>query len=163
MTLWWQKSVFYQIYPRSYQDSNGDGVGDIPGIASRLEYLQWLGINVIWLSPIFPSPMADFGYDVSDYTEVHPMFGTPEDLDKLIGEAHEREIRVILDFVPNHSSNQHPWFLESKASRVNPKRDWYIWHDPAPDGGPPNNWLSRFDGLSAWEWDEENNIIFTRF
>jgi alpha-glucosidase len=160
MTSWWQNGIIYQIYPRSYQDSNGDGIGDIPGIIGRLDYLEWLGIDAIWVSPIYPSPMADFGYDVSDYTDVHPMFGTLADLDNLIREAHRRDIRVILDFVPNHSSDQHPWFLESRADRDNPKRDWYIWRDPAPGGGPPNNWVSRFDGLSAWEWDDKTGQYY---
>jgi alpha-glucosidase len=149
--LWWQQGIIYQIYPRSFMDRNGDGVGDLPGIVSRLDYLQWLGIDAIWISPIFPSPMADFGYDVSDYTGIHPLFGTLADFDRLVAEAHRRDLKVILDYVPNHSSDQHPWFLESRASRYNPKRDWYIWRDPAPGGGPPNNWLSVFGG-SAWEW-----------
>ena len=153
-THWWQHGIIYQIYPRSYQDSNTDGIGDLPGIIQRLDYLQWLGVDAIWLSPIYPSPMADFGYDVADYTDVNPIFGTLDDVDALIEAAHEHEMRMILDYVPNHSSDQHPWFLESRSSRDNPRRDWYIWRDPAPDGGPPNNWLSRFDGLSAWEWDE---------
>jgi alpha-glucosidase len=133
-------------------DSNGDGVGDLPGITSQLEYLQWLGVDAIWISPIFPSPMADFGYDVSDYTGIHPLFGTLADFDVLLAEAHRRHLKVILDYVPNHSSDQHPWFLESRAARHSPKRDWYIWRDPTPDGGPPNNWRSVFGG-SAWEWD----------
>ncbi len=153
-TEWWQKATIYQIYPRSFQDSNGDGIGDLPGIIQRLDYLHWLGIDAIWLSPVYPSPMADFGYDVSDYTGIDPMFGTLADMDRLITAAHQRQIKVILDFVPNHTSHQHPWFLESRSSRHNPKREWYIWREPAPGGGPPNNWLSRFDGKSAWEWDE---------
>ncbi len=150
--LWWQRGIFYQIYPRSFQDSNGDGVGDLPGIASRLDYLQWLGADAIWLSPIFPSPMADFGYDVADYTGIDPLFGSLADFDRLLAEAHARGMKVILDYVPNHSSDEHPWFLESRSSHDNPKRDWYIWRDPAPGGGPPNNWLSMFGG-GAWEWD----------
>jgi alpha-glucosidase len=150
---WWQKGIIYQIYPRSFADSNGDGVGDLPGVISRLDYLSWLGVDAIWLSPIYPSPMADFGYDISDYCNIHPLFGTLEDFDKLLAEAHRRDIRVILDFVPNHTSDQHPWFKESRASRHNPKRDWYIWRDPAPGGGPPNNWLSNFGG-SAWALDD---------
>lgn len=150
---WWQRAVIYQIYPRSFQDSNGDGIGDLPGITNRLDYLAWLGIDAIWISPVYPSPMADFGYDVSDYTDIHPVFGTLEDMKTLIKQAHERNLRIILDYVPSHTSNQHPWFLESRSSLDNPKRDWYIWKKPAPDGGPPNNWLSRFDGASAWEWD----------
>src|SRR3712207_5404123 len=150
---WWQRAVVYQIYPRSFQDSDGDGVGDLRGIAARLDYLIWLGVDAVWLSPIYPSPMADFGYDVSDYRGVHPLFGTLEDFDALVEAAHARGLKLILDFVPNHTSDRHPWFLESRSSRDNPKRDWYIWRDPAPDGGPPNNWISNFGG-SAWEWDE---------
>jgi alpha-glucosidase len=150
--LWWQRGIVYQIYPRSFMDSNGDGVGDLPGIIARLDYLRWLGVDAIWISPIYPSPMKDFGYDVADYTGVHPMFGTLEDFDRLLAAAHARDLKVILDFVPNHSSDQHPWFIESRSSRDNPKRDWYLWRDPAPDGGPPNNWLSCFGG-SGWELD----------
>ena len=150
---WWQSGVIYQIYPRSFQDTNGDGVGDLAGIEQRLDYLADLGIDAIWISPIFPSPMVDFGYDVADYTGVHPMFGTLADFDRLLAAAHARGLKILLDFVPNHSSDQHPWFLESRSSRANPKRDWYIWRDPAPDGGPPNNWISDFGG-SAWQWDQ---------
>jgi alpha-glucosidase len=158
MTLptWWQSGVIYQVYPRSFQDTNGDGIGDLAGIGRRLDYLVDLGIDAVWISPIFPSPMVDFGYDVSDYSGVHPMFGTMADFDALLAAAHARGLRLLLDFVPNHSSNQHPWFLESRSSRTSPKRDWYIWRDPAPgaDGSwaPPNNWISDFGG-SAWEWD----------
>jgi alpha-glucosidase len=150
---WWQRRVIYQIYPRSFMDSNGDGIGDLPGITSRLDYLQWLGVDAIWISPIYPSPMADFGYDVADYTDIDPMFGTLADFDHLLAQAHVRGLKVILDFVPNHTSCEHPWFLESCSSRDNPKRDWYLWADPKSDGIPPNNWLSVFGG-SAWEWDE---------
>jgi alpha-glucosidase len=150
--LWWQQGIIYQIYPRSFMDSNGDGIGDLPGILNKLDYLQWLGIDAVWISPIFPSPMADFGYDVSDYTGIHPLFGTMADFDSLIAEAHRRSLKVILDYVPNHTSDQHPWFIASRSSSHHPKRDWYIWRDPAPDGGPPNNWRSVFGG-SAWEWD----------
>jgi len=149
---WWQTAVIYQIYPRSFQDSNGDGVGDLAGITRRLPYLAELGVDAVWLSPIFRSPMADFGYDISDYTGIDPLFGTLADFDAVLEAAHRLGIRVILDLVPNHTSDQHPWFLESRASRANPKRDWYIWRDPAPDGGPPNNWLSEFGG-SAWQFD----------
>jgi len=151
--LWWQKGIIYQIYPRSYQDSNGDGIGDLPGIIQRLDYIKSLNVDAIWLSPIYPSPMHDFGYDVSDYTDIHPMFGTMADLDRLLNEVHQRGMKLILDLVPNHTSDEHPWFIESRSSRDNPKRDWYIWHDPAPDGGPPNNWLSLFGG-PAWTFDE---------
>jgi glycosidase len=152
-TPWWQAGVIYQIYPRSFQDTNGDGIGDLKGIARRLDYLADLGVDAIWISPIYPSPMADFGYDVADYCGVDPRFGTLADFDDLLGQAHARGLKLLLDFVPNHSSDQHPWFIESRASRRNPKRDWYLWCDPAPDGGPPNNWISDFGG-SAWEWDE---------
>jgi alpha-glucosidase len=149
---WWQRAVIYQVYPRSFQDTNRDGVGDLVGIMRRLGYLAELGVDAIWLSPIFPSPMKDFGYDISDYCDVDPLFGTRDDLDRLIAAAHERGLKILLDLVPNHTSDQHPWFIESRSSRSNSKRDWYIWRDPAPDGGPPNNWLSEFGG-SAWEHD----------
>lgn len=150
---WWKRGVFYQIYPRSFQDSNADGIGDIEGIIDRLPYLQMLGIDAIWLSPIFPSPMADFGYDISDYTGIDQSFGTMADFDALVTAAHARGFKLILDLVPNHTSDQHRWFVESQSSRENFKRDWYIWRDPAADGGPPNNWLSEFGG-SAWQYDE---------
>ena len=151
--LWWQSGIIYQVYPRSFQDSNGDGIGDLQGIIQRLDYLQWLGITAIWISPIYPSPMADYGYDISDYTGIHPLFGTMSDFDALLSEAHRRDMKIILDLVPNHTSDQHPWFLESRSSRDNPKRDWYLWQDGRPDGSLPNNWLSVFGG-PAWEWDE---------
>jgi alpha-glucosidase len=150
--FWWRHGIFYQIYPRSFQDSNADGVGDIQGIVDRLPYLQALGIDAIWLSPIFPSPMADFGYDISDYVGIDPLFGTMDDFDALMAAVHAAGLKVILDLVPNHTSDQHPWFVESRASRENPRRDWYLWRDPAADGGPPNNWLSEFGG-SAWQYD----------
>ena len=150
--LWWQTGVIYQVYPRSFADSNGDGIGDLAGITARLDYLVDLGVDAVWLSPIFPSPMADFGYDVADYCGIDPRFGTLADFDALRDAAHARGLKLLLDFVPNHSSSEHPWFLESRSSRTNPKRDWYIWRDPAPDGGPPNNWQSFFGG-SAWAWD----------
>jgi alpha-glucosidase len=156
---WWQTGVIYQIYPRSFMDGNGDGVGDLAGIISRLDYLQWLGVNALWLSPIYPSPMADFGYDISDYKNVHPLFGSLNDLDRLIAEAHRRDLKVILDYVPNHTSDEHEWFKESRSSRNNAKRDWYIWRDPAPDGGPPNNWTSFFGG-SAWQFDEQTGQYY---
>ncbi|MDB5575435.1 MAG: aglA [Bradyrhizobium sp.] len=149
---WWRHGIFYQVYPRSFQDSNGDGVGDLAGIIGRLPYLRSLGIDAIWLSPIFASPMADFGYDISDYTGIDPLFGTMEDFDALISAAHDSGLKLILDLVPNHTSDSHPWFVESRSSREAPKRDWYIWRDPAADGGPPNNWLSEFGG-SAWQYD----------
>jgi alpha-glucosidase len=149
---WWRHGIFYQVYPRSFQDSDADGVGDIKGVIQRLPYLESLGIDAVWLSPIFPSPMADFGYDISDYTGIDPLFGTMEDFDALIEAAHARGLRIILDLVPNHTSDQHPWFVESRRSRDNPKRDWYIWRDGRPNGGAPNNWLSEFGG-SAWQHD----------
>ncbi len=149
---WWQTGVIYQVYPRSFMDSNGDGVGDLKGIIGKLDYLQWLGVDALWLSPIYPSPMADFGYDVSDYIDIHPLFGTLADFDMLVRESHARNLKVIQDFVPNHTSDEHPWFQESRSSRGNEKRDWYIWRDPAPSGGPPNNWTSAFGG-PAWEFD----------
>src|SRR5215203_5808667 len=127
---WWQRGIIYQVYPRSFQDSNGDGIGDLRGITQRLDYLRWLGVDALWISPIYPSPMKDFGYDVADYTGIHPLFGTIEDFDRLVSEAHARGLRVILDFVPNHTSDQHPWFVESRSSRESPKRDWYVWRDP---------------------------------
>jgi alpha-glucosidase len=150
---WWQKGIIYQIYPRSYQDSNGDGVGDLPGIITRLDYIKSLGVECVWLSPIYPSPMHDFGYDVADYCDIEPLFGTLDDFDRLLAETHQRGLKLILDLVPNHSSDEHPWFIESRSSRDNPRHDWYIWRDPAPDGGPPNNWLSVFGG-PAWTYDE---------
>ena len=151
--LWWQTGIIYQIYPRSYQDSDGDGVGDLNGIRQRLDYIQNLGVKAVWLSPIFPSPMHDFGYDVADYVGIHPLFGTMADFEALLAEVHARDMKLILDLVPNHSSDEHAWFKESRSSRDNAKRDWYIWRDPAPDGGPPNNWLSFFGG-PAWTFDE---------
>ena len=151
-TAWWQHGILYQIYPRSLQDSNGDGVGDLPGVLARLDYLVELGVDALWLSPIYPSPMADFGYDISDYTGIDPLFGTMADFDRLLAAVHARGLKLILDFVPNHTSDQHPWFQQARRSRTAPRRDWYIWHDPAPDGGPPTNWLSEFGG-SAWEFD----------
>lgn len=149
---WWRQGIFYQIYPRSFQDSDGDGVGDLSGILHRLPYLLTLGVDAIWLSPIFTSPMADFGYDIADYTGIDPLFGTMDDFDALVKAAHEGGLKIILDLVPNHTSDQHPWFAEARRSRDDPRRDWYIWRDPAPGGGPPNNWLSEFGG-SAWQHD----------
>jgi alpha-glucosidase len=150
---WWRHGIFYQVYPRSFQDSDGDGVGDLRGIIARLPYLKSLGIDAVWLSPIFPSPMADFGYDISDYAGIDPLFGTMDDFDALVDAAHENGLKIILDLVPNHTSDQHPWFAQARSARDNPKRDWYIWRDPAPDGGVPNNWLSEFGG-SAWQYDD---------
>src|SRR6201991_2673778 len=150
---WWRHGIFYQVYPRSFQDSDGDGVGDLRGIIQRLPYVASLGVDAVWLSPIFTSPMADFGYDVADYTGIDSLFGTMEDFDALLEAAHRLGLKVILDLVPNHSSDAHPWFVESRSSRDNPKRDWYVWRDGAANGGPPNNWVSEFGG-SAWEYDE---------
>jgi alpha-glucosidase len=160
-TQWWQTGVIYQVYPRSFQDTDGDGVGDLKGISARLDYLKGLGVDAVWISPIYPSPMEDFGYDVSDYTGVDPLFGTMEDFDALLAAAHAKGLRVILDFVPNHTSDQHPWFVESRSSRASPKRDWYLWHEAAAVGDDwkpgkerlPNNWMSNFGG-PAWTWDE---------
>jgi len=150
-TPWWRDAVVYQVYPRSWADSNGDGVGDLEGLRRQLSYLVWLGVDAIWLSPIYRSPMADNGYDVSDYCDIDPVFGTLEQFDRLIHDSHELGLRVMLDWVPNHTSNQHPWFIESRSSRTNPKRDWYFWRDGV-GGAPPNNWLAAFGG-SAWTWD----------
>ncbi len=154
---WWQRGVVYQIYPRSFKDTNGDGIGDLNGVIEKLDYLHdgteaFLGVDAIWLSPFYPSPMADFGYDVANYCDVHPMFGDLATFDRLVAEAHRRGIKVIIDWVPNHTSDQHPWFVESRSNRDNPKHDWYIWRDPMPDGSPPNNWGSYFGG-PAWTLD----------
>jgi alpha-glucosidase len=149
---WWQGAVIYEIYPRSFQDSNGDGIGDLNGITRRLDYLHKLGVDAIWLTPVYPSPEVDFGYDIADYEAIDPVYGTMADFDRLIAGARKRHIQVIMDLVLNHSSDRHPWFERSRASRANPNRDWYVWRDPAPGGGPPNNWLSLFGG-SAWQWD----------
>jgi alpha-glucosidase len=149
---WWRSAVVYQIYPRSFQDSDGDGVGDLQGIIRRLGYLADLGVDAIWISPIFPSPMADFGYDVSDYCGIDPIFGDLAAFDRLVQEAHRHGLKIILDYVPNHTSDRHPWFIESRSSRDNPKRDWYIWRDGRPGGAPPTNWVAEFGG-SSWTWD----------
>jgi alpha-glucosidase len=151
--LWWQHGIFYEVYARSFRDASGDGVGDLPGLIERLPYLRELGIDAVWLTPIFPSPMADFGYDISDYTGVDPLFGSMADFEALIAAVHANGLKLILDLVPNHTSDEHPWFIESRGSRSNPKRDWYIWRAPEANGGPPNNWLSEFGG-SAWQYDD---------
>ena len=150
---WWRRGVIYQLLVPSYYDTTGDGMGDLPGVTGKLDYLQWLGVDAVWLSPIFGSPFLDFGYDVSDFRSINPAFGTLDDFDRLIEEAHRRDIRIILDWIPNHTSSEHPWFAESRSSRDNPKRSWYVWADPKPDGSPPSNWLSIFGG-SAWALDE---------
>jgi alpha-glucosidase len=149
---WWRGCVIYQVYPRSYQDTNDDGIGDLPGITARLLHIASLGVDAVWLSPFFKSPMADMGYDVSDYTAIDPMFGTLGDFDRLVAEAHRLGLKIIIDQVISHTADQHPWFKESRSSRDNAKADWYVWADPKPDGTAPNNWLSVFGG-PAWEWD----------
>jgi len=159
---WWQRGVVYQIYPRSFKDTTGNGVGDLQGVIEKLDYLHDLGIDALWLSPFYPSPMADFGYDVADYCDVDPLFGDLATFDRLVAEAHKRRLKIIIDWVPNHTSDQHPWFIESRSSRDNPKRDWYFWRDPAPGGGPPNNWESTFTG-SAWEYDETTGQYYYHF
>jgi alpha-glucosidase len=155
---WWKEAVFYQVYPRSFADGNGDGIGDLAGLIDRLDYLADLGIDAIWLSPHYPSPQVDLGYDVSDFVGVHPDYGTLDDFRALLDAAHERGIRVVIDLVLNHTSDQHPWFIEARSSRDNAKRDWYVWQDPR-DGGPPNNWMSQFGG-SAWELDATTNQCY---
>lgn len=151
---WWQGAVVYQIYPRSFADADGDGIGDLEGIRSRLDHLSWLGVDAIWLSPFYRSPMADFGYDVSDHCDVDPLFGTLEDFDRLVAECHARDIKVVIDWVPNHTSDQHPWFTDARSSRDAEKRDWYVWRDRTPDGAPPNNWRAAFaDDEPAWTVD----------
>jgi glycosidase len=159
--LWWQQGVIYQIYPRSFMDSNGDGVGDLEGIISKLDYLEWLGVDALWLSPVYPSPMADFGYDIADYTDIDPIFGDLATFDRLVAQAHQRNLKIIIDFVPNHTSDQHAWFKESRTSRTSPKRDWYIWADAkhGENGSLPNNWLSIFGG-PAWEWDSQTQQYY---
>lgn len=152
MSEWWRGGVIYQVYPRSFQDSNGDGIGDLRGILGRLEHIAGLGVDAVWLSPIFPSPMADMGYDVSNYTDIDPLFGSLADFDALIEKAHDLGLKVIIDQVLSHTSDKHPWFVESKSSRTNPRSDWYVWADPEEDGTPPNNWPSVFGG-PAWEWN----------
>lgn len=156
---WWERGIIYQVYPRSFKDSNGDGIGDLRGIQSKLDYLQWLGVDAIWISPIFPSPMADFGYDVSDYKDIDPIFGTLAEFDALLADVHARGMKLLLDYVPNHTSDRHSWFIESRSSRSSAKRDWYIWRDPASGGGPPNNWRANFGG-EAWEWDERTGQYY---
>lgn len=156
---WWRHGVLYEIYPRSFADTDADGVGDLPGIVDKLDYLAWLGVDGIWLNPTFPSPNADWGYDVSDYIGVHPRLGTLADLDRLVERAGARGIRVLLDLVPGHSSDRHPWFVEARADRGSPRRSWYVWADPGPDGGPPNGWESVFGG-GAWELDEASGAYY---
>jgi alpha-glucosidase len=164
---WWRHAVIYEIYPRSFQDSDGDGIGDIKGITSRLDYLKDLGIDAIWITPMYPSPGVDYGYDISDYTAIDADYGTMADFDNLVAEAKKRGIRILMDFVINHTSDQHPWFKESRSSRDNPKRDWYIWRDgkgetPTSQGEPPNNWQSWF-GHSAWQWDPKTRQYYYHY
>ena len=157
---WWERGVIYHVYPRSFMDSSGDGVGDLRGITERLPYLSRLGVDAVWISPFYPSPMKDFGYDVSDYEDVHPTFGTLEDFDSLVAGAHALGLKVLLDYVPNHTSDRHPWFEESRSSGQSPRRDWYIWRDPDPaTGGPPNNWLASFGG-PAWTFNERTGQYY---
>ncbi|MCH7758888.1 alpha-glucosidase C-terminal domain-containing protein [Patescibacteria group bacterium] len=162
--FWWKSAIIYQIYPRSFKDTNNNGIGDLKGIIKKLDYLNdgtenSLGIDAIWLSPIYKSPMADYGYDVSDYNDIDPIFGNLNDFNQLVNEAHQRNIKIIMDFIPNHTSNQHSWFLESRSALDNPKRDWYIWCDPQPDGSPPNNWISVFGG-PAWTYDQKTKQYY---
>lgn len=159
---WWTHAVIYEVYPRSFQDSNGDGIGDINGITSRLDYLKELGIDAIWITPMYPSPQVDFGYDIANYTAIDPQYGTMADFDHLMSEAKRRNIRVIMDWVPNHTSDQNQWFLESRSSRTNPKRDWYIWRDGKGPGKPPNNWQSWF-GHSAWTYDQKTGQYYYHY
>ena len=156
---WWKEAVAYQVYPRSFNDSNGDGIGDLPGLIEKLDYLENLGIDVIWLSPMYPSPNDDNGYDISDYKGIMSEFGTMNDFDQLLSSIHQRGMKLILDLVVNHTSDEHPWFIESKSSKTNAKRDWYIWADPKPDGSEPNNWESIFNG-STWEFDESTKQYY---
>ncbi len=158
---WWHSAVVYEIYPRSFADGNGDGIGDLSGILSKLPYLAWLGVDAIWIAPFYRSPMVDFGYDVADFKSVDPLLGTLEEFDRLLATAHERGMRVLIDYVPNHTSDQHPWFAASRSSRDSPMRDWYVWRDPAPGGGPPNRWLTMF-GDPSWSWDEGTGQYYLR-
>ncbi|WP_328347679.1 alpha-amylase family glycosyl hydrolase [Streptomyces violaceus] len=157
---WWRTAVIYQVYPRSFADSNGDGIGDIPGITGHLDHLVRLGVDAVWISPFYRSPMRDFGYDISDYRAVDPLFGDLDDFRRLLEEAHRRNLRVLVDFVPNHTSSDHPWFRESAEGRDSTRRDWYVWRDPGPGSGPPNNWLSVFGGGPAWTFDERSGQYY---
>jgi alpha-glucosidase len=158
-TPWWREAIIYQVYPRSFLDTNGDGIGDLPGITAKLDYIAGLGADIVWISPFFTSPMKDFGYDVSDYCDVDPMFGTLADFDALIARAHSLGLKIMIDQVLSHTAEVHPWFAESRKSRDNPKADWYVWSDPRPDGNPPNNWLSVFGG-SSWQWDSRRKQYY---
>jgi alpha-glucosidase len=156
---WWREAIIYQVYPRSFLDTNGDGVGDLPGITEKLDYIAGLGVDIVWISPFFKSPMKDFGYDVSDYCDVDPLFGTLADFDRLVAKAHSLGLKIMIDQVLSHTAEEHPWFAESRKSRGNPKAEWYVWADPRPDGNPPNNWLSVFGG-SSWQWDSRRKQYF---
>lgn len=156
---WWREAIIYQVYPRSFLDTNGDGVGDLPGITAKLDYIAGLGVDIVWISPFFKSPMKDFGYDVSDYCDVDPLFGTLADFDQLVAKAHDLGLKIMIDQVLSHTAEEHPWFAESRKNRDNPKADWYVWSDPRPDGNPPNNWLSVFGG-SSWQWDSRRKQYF---
>lgn len=156
---WWKEAVAYQVYPRSFKDSNNDGIGDLPGVIEKLDYLKDLGIDVIWLSPMYKSPNDDNGYDISNYQDIMDEFGTMDDFNRLLEGVHQRGMKLILDLVVNHTSDEHPWFIESKSSKDNPKRDWYIWEDPKEDGSEPNNWESIFNG-STWEYDEHTGQYY---
>jgi alpha-glucosidase len=157
--IWWRDGVVYQIYPRSFADSNGDGIGDLEGVIQHLDYLAELGVGAVWYSPFYPSPDIDFGYDISNYTDIDPKFGSLADFDRLVAESHKRGIRVVLDLVLNHTSDQHPWFQESRKGKDNPYSDWYIWRDAKPDGSLPNNWEAIF-GTAGWEWDSERGQYY---
>ena len=159
---WWQHAVFYEIYPRSFADSNNDGIGDLKGITSKMGYLHDLGVDAIWITPCYPSPQVDFGYDVADYENIDPMYGTLADFDQLVAEGKKQKVRIILDYVINHTSDQHKWFLASKSSKTSPYRNWYIWHDPKPGNQPPNNWISEFGG-SAWKFDPTTNQFYYHY
>jgi alpha-glucosidase len=159
---WWQRAVFYELYPRSFADSNNDGIGDLNGITSKLDYLKDLGIDAIWITPCFPSPQVDFGYDISNYEDIDPMYGSLQDFDRLLAEANKRGIRILLDFVAIHTSDQHKWFQDSKSSRTSAHRDWYIWRDGRGPGQPPNNWVSTF-GLSAWTFDPSTQQYYYHY
>jgi alpha-glucosidase len=159
ITPWWREAIIYQVYPRSFLDTNGDGVGDLPGITAKLDYIAGLGADIVWISPFFTSPMKDFGYDISDYCDVDPLFGTLADFDALIAKAHSVGLKIMIDQVLSHTAEAHPWFAESRKNRDNPKADWYVWSDPLPDGNPPNNWLSVFGG-SSWQWDSRRKQYY---
>jgi alpha-glucosidase len=156
---WWQEAIIYQVYPRSFLDTNGDGVGDLPGITAKLDYIASLGVDIVWISPFFKSPMKDFGYDVSDYCDVDPLFGNLADFDALIAKAHSVGIKIMIDQVMSHCADAHPWFVESRQNRDNPKADWFVWADPLPDGNPPTNWMSVFGG-SSWQWDSRRKQYY---